>query len=322
MSAVTTPHTPVTTSELSTFMTCEVLHHYRYTLRRDGFERPEPMARGTRIHAWLAGWWNRAAPFGPLQEPIERAMALGYEAFYASHPHNLKNVRTSVPFMTRIQGVPVVGELDAIGTNERGETVIVEHKTTTADISPGSVYWEERAVVDPQVTTYLSAFPHATVLYDVLRVPELEQYEATPVEKRKYTKPTKKDPVPRLYASQRAEPETDDEYVARILEDMAEKPESYFQRATLVRTEAELADYALDVREIEERIHLPLARVKNRRSCFGAGRGKRCDFYEACWRGADIESYPARERNHSEDVTDRLATYENVSRLNAAETTT
>jgi hypothetical protein len=290
MSAITTPRTPVTTSELSTFMTCEVLHHYRYMLRRDGFERSEPMARGTRIHAWLAEWWSTG---GALVEmgapPIERAMMLGYSAFYAAHRHNLKNVRTSVPFLTHIQGVPVVGELDAIGTNERGETVIVEHKTTTADISPGSVYWEERAVVDPQVTTYLSAFPHATVLYDVLRVPGLKQLQTN---------------------SRRKEPETDDEYVARILADMAEKPESYLQRATLVRSEAELADYALDVREIEERIHLPLARVKNRRSCFGAGRGKRCDFYEACWRGADIESYPAREQNHSESIVSRLNAYE------------
>jgi hypothetical protein len=68
---------------------------------------------------------------------------------------------------------------------------VLEHKTSSADTSPGSVYWE-RLALDSQVSIYVDGatmLGHeiAGCIYDVLKRPEHEQKLATPVESRRYT---------------------------------------------------------------------------------------------------------------------------------------
>lgn len=292
---------PVTNSEIATFQTCERLWQHTYFDRRTGLIHAEALSRGTRIHRGLARWWIDATLFDfEPAPPVERAMLLGYHALY-QRPH-LRDVRVSVPFRTSIGGVEVVGELDAIGEDDAG-SVIVEHKTTTSDITPGSQWWREKVHTDPQASTYAWAFPGARILFDVLHVPDQEQFRATPEDKRKYTKPTKSEPS-RLYASQRDTDETDNEYVARILADMSDKPEKYFHRAYVVRLDSEREAFASDVAELSEAMWNPLkTRPRNPRACFAYGR--ECPFFAACWQGKDIESYPQREQNHSEEVLER-----------------
>jgi len=120
---------------------------------------------------------------------------------------------------------------------------IVEHKTSTEDITAGSSYWQ-KLTLDGQLNTYLvgaRALGHEPVgvLYDVAKRPALRQLTATPVESRKYTKPTKADPVPRLYANQRETDETLDEYRARLREDISSDPDKYYQRGDVVRLAGE-----------------------------------------------------------------------------------
>lgn len=275
---------PITNSERACFQTCERLWQYTYLERREPLVPAETLNRGKRTHVSLASWWSSGGQEmrADAQPPAEQAMLIGYAARW-QRPH-LHNVQVNVPFRVAIGGVDVVGELDAMGTDDEGRTVIVEHKTTTSDIDPGSLWWREKVTTDPQPSTYLAAFPGATVLYDVLRVPSLRQYQA---------------------GKTRKVAETDSEYIARVLEDMSESPGKYFQRATVVRLEEEHRAHASDLSRTWVRMNGSSynATPRNPRACFTYGR--QCDFFAACWEGRSIESYPHREKNHSEEVLER-----------------
>ncbi len=268
----------LTNSEIQAYQRCPTEWRLRYVEHRTG-PATNSQSRGTRIHAWLAWWWGGCQGHEPTTpEPIEQAMLAGYAARWVKP--QLTHVLTSVPFSVLLPhaGVTLVGEVDALGREERGNTIVVEHKTTTADISPGSQYWTERTVCDPQVSTYLRAFPRAEVLYDVLKVPGLRPLEVN---------------------SRRKVAETDDEYVARCLAAMAEEPDKYFQRATIVRLEEETAAFERDVEIVAESM-VPQAQARNPKSCFSFG--SRCDFFGVCWQGEQLDSLQLVEQNHTEIV--------------------
>jgi hypothetical protein len=66
--------------------------------------------------------------------------------------------------------------------------LVVEHKTTSSDIGPGSAYWA-KLTLDTQVSAYLGAHEGVEgMLYDVIRKPGIRPYKATPPADRKYTK--------------------------------------------------------------------------------------------------------------------------------------
>jgi PD-(D/E)XK nuclease superfamily len=128
---------------------------------------------------------------------------------------------------------------------------IVETKTSGEDISQGSVFWL-RTRMDTQIGVYWRAalqegLDVRGVCYDALAKPACKPYQATPPESRKYTKPTKKEPVARLYANQRDRDETPEEYEARCMAMIAEDPNAYYQRNIVVRLEQEHHECASDI---------------------------------------------------------------------------
>jgi hypothetical protein len=128
--------------------------------------------------------------------------------------------------------------------------LLCERKTSSEDLGPGGTWWK-RLLIDPQISIYLNAAKYLGyecqgVLYDCLRRVALEPFSATPEELRKYTKPTKSDPVPRLYANQRDRDESPQEFEARCLTAIAADPEKYYQRGTVVRLEEELREAMAD----------------------------------------------------------------------------
>jgi hypothetical protein len=273
---------PLTNSEITTFQRCEREWQHRYLDHREGEGITESLSRGKRIHKELAAWWSGAKTTDELP-PIETAMMIGYAARYVRP--NLRDVRVNVPFRCQIGGVDVVGECDAVGVYENGRTVVVEHKTTTQNISPGSQYWRERIHCDTQVSTYLAAFPGATVLYDVLHTPGLKVLGVN---------------------KSRSVPESNEEYIDRILADMTREPEKYFQRAYIVRLESEHESFADDLVAVSSRMVDTVRTVnppRNPRSCFTYGRA--CDFFDVCYGGKAITDMPLVEKNHSEDVFER-----------------
>jgi hypothetical protein len=230
--------------------------------------------------------WLGESPDLSELPPEERALCKAYPIWWRHHTLRVK--RADIPFQVEIAGVMYVGEFDGDG-DDKGEEIIVELKTTTEDISsPGAAYWRRVAQVDPQVTTYLMAARAQgrkirRVVYDVIRKTGLERARATPIEKRKYTKVTKAEPIARLYANMRANDETDDEYELRVLEDLVESPEKYFQRRDIVRYEdehqAHMRDVAGNVRLMQLVETMPEA-PRNVNSCFKWGRS--CSFLPVC----------------------------------------
>ncbi len=164
---------------------------------------------------------------------------------------------------------------------------IVEHKTTRQSAEPGSPYWERLQLdnqisIYVDGATMLG-YDVAGVIYDVLVVPRHEPKLATPVEERQYTQgkgckicggnlqgkqgtgavsgaPCNachasgwrhdehgKPEAPRLHARMRDTDETIDEFKARLVEAIAETPDDFLVRGTVVRLADELPRMRLDV---------------------------------------------------------------------------
>lgn len=172
--------------------------------------------------------------------------------------------------------------------------LVLEHKTTSEDISLGSIYWR-KLVLDAQISNYMVGaralgFEPDGVYYDALRKPATDPYVATPLEKRQYTKPTAKDPVSRLYANQRDRDETPEEYRDRLLALIAEKPEHYYQRGIVVRLEEEERDAAFDVWQTAEQIRLSRRYERWPRNVDACSQYNRmCDYWEVCSGQASID---------------------------------
>jgi hypothetical protein len=144
---------------------------------------------------------------------------------------------------------------------------IVTHNSSSEDISVGSAYWQKVALTDRQVSLYLMAaeqkgWGQTEILYDVLF-------------------------KPRLRLSKNESPEA---FEHRVLRDIAEAPERYYQRGTIVRLEHEHVAHRKDLRGI---VHLmEAARAmgpdvpRNVDSCFKYGAP--CEFIAVCGGGADI----------------------------------
>ncbi len=272
-------------SETVSFLTCPRLHFYSYRLRREPKVTAEPLLVGRRIESVIKRIWLGESPDLSDLPPEERAICKAYPVWWRHHTLRVK--RIDIPFQVEIGGILYVGEMDGDG-EDKGEEVIVELKTTSDDVSVGSSYWPRIVEMDPQVTTYLMAARAQgrnlrRVVWDVIRKTTLERFTATPPDKRKYTKPTKVDPVSRLYANQHDHDETDDEFELRVLEDIAEKPEKYFQRRDIVRYESEhkahLRDIAGVVRLmqfVEQMSETP----RNLNACWKWGRP--CGFLPVC----------------------------------------
>jgi hypothetical protein len=86
------------------------------------------------------------------------------------------------------------GKLDVLArARSTGRIVIIEHKTSSEDVSTGSPYWS-RLRIDGQVSHYLAGaralgYAAASCVYDVLAKPAQRPAKATPAEERKYTLP-------------------------------------------------------------------------------------------------------------------------------------
>lgn len=133
------------------------------------------------------------------------------------------------------------GKRDRIVRLSDGRTALQEYKSTSHDIRPGSTYWM-RLRVDQQISAYMIAAREEgidvrSVVYDVSLRPALRPLLATPVESRKFTKEGK------LYANQRFEDETPEAYGERVGADIAERPDHYYQRIEVARTEDDLREF-------------------------------------------------------------------------------
>lgn len=210
----------------------------------------------------------------PFDLAKAQAMMVGYDSRWGSESYEtlavevefrapLINPETGMPSRTWQRG----GKIDAIVRDlSTGRVLIVEHKTSSEDIGPGSTYWRKLRM-DGQVSGYFLGaaalgFEAEACLYDVLGKPAQRPYK--------------------IGAKRKAD-ETPEEYRARVSDAIAAEPFAYFQRGEVVRLAGEMDDALYDdwqtaqqLREAERIGRFP----RNPDACFKWGRA--CDYFDVC----------------------------------------
>jgi hypothetical protein len=307
--ALARPVEVVTKSRLAVWNRCQRLEDLTYRRGYRPVVESEAMAWGSLLHAGLEKWWlahQHGEALIALQEAeaalaayrdahataideaaFARALVLivAYDARWAASMADYDVLGVEVEFVAMIPGrrrLRVAGKLDAlVRRRSDGAVLFVEHKSSGADLSAGSTYFQ-RLRMDPQVSIYFAGcreLGHEPVacLYDIVVRPDLRPLRATPIEKRKLTKDG------RLYANQRETDETTDQFRERLSAAVIAAPESYFVRVEVVRLESELEASQADVEETALQIRSGSqtgVSPRNPSSCFLYGRT--CEFLSVC----------------------------------------
>lgn len=179
------------------------------------------------------------------------------------------------------------GKIDALAIDRStGELLIVEHKTSSADISPGSDYWR-RLRLDSQISMYYDGaralgYEPTGIVYDVLAKPNLRLGGAT---------------------KKRAQAETLEEFRERFSATIAENPNAIYARSRLVRFDHEIDEARRDVwataRQLDQAMRLG-EHPRNPGAC--SKYGSMCEFFPVCSGEATLDDTTlfARRAGHSE----------------------
>lgn len=293
-------------SEITTYQRCREEHRYAYV---DGL-RPVVSAWNLRfgkaMHEGLASWWatreisaalvafRRAAKDERLDVfdvELGEVMLIGYDVRWGlvhdgvdrEGPIDTVYVESGFSLQRHVEHpYRLVGFIDAVGRVAGREPFVVEHKTSSEDIEPGSDYFA-KLTIDHQLSIYAIAskslgLEPSRLMYDVLKIPGCEPYKATPVEKRKYRKTDGK-----LHANQREHDESPDAYRERLLEKIGEDPESYFERCEVVRLEHELERALHDVDALAADLMRTQPGEKQPQNPASCKRyGSRCPYWGLC----------------------------------------
>jgi len=140
----------------------------------------------------------------------------------------------------------LAGKIDKVCTVD-GELCIVDHKTTSFDISdPDSQYWRQLAV-DTQASMYYMLMLQnerkpTRILWDVVRKPRTRPKRLS----KKYLELMENPPENGI--------ETPDMFADRVYHDIAEDPSRYFQQRAIVINPNELNEFMTDVWNIGQEI--------------------------------------------------------------------
>lgn len=311
----------LTNSEVKCYRSCPRKHWYRYVRLRRPIERAHALAFGSLVHTALEAWWlgcgDLEAALTALRNPPEdadeahdpvdlaRAEVMLRAYHWQWHDAQLWVMGVEQEFLAPLihpetgeeHAFAIAGKLDALAHDEAGRVWIVEHKTSAEDIREGSLYFE-RLKVDTQISTYclgVRAMGHepAGVLYDVLGKPGISLQKATPEAKRQYLKADDKKTGRKkgdLYASQRAEDETVEEYTERLGALIAPSPEAWLKRVEVLRLDGEEHEAVHDLWMWADRIEASIAtgtHPRNPEACRSFGR--MCEYFPVCTGEADID---------------------------------
>lgn len=217
------------------------------------------------------------------------------------------------------------GKFDGIIARD-GRKYLLEHKTTSEDVSdPNAPYWR-RLTIDSQVSSYvLAKWQQGDKLdgtvYDVIRKPGIRPKEIAkadlqhimtsrsyfgfevPVEtQNRLVQENKPRECPELYAM-------------RLASECIENPEKYFQRRVIPRLDQDIAEYADELWDVGQAIiH---ARAKNahyRNSGACMEYGTPCRFLGIC---SGIDSANSEKWRKVESVHDELAGIPNDALTNS-----
>lgn len=321
-------------SAISDYQTCPRKYYFRWVLQRSAIALAgRSLAFGRAFHeaqeAWWAGegdgalrlieaikkWYEHADELTAEDRILGEVLLIGYAAYWSDEALRYQNI----PLAERKVETPVLGPdgqpvpeqtgvavFDVVAYNAQGQTVIIEHKTTRSDVSPGTRYWD-RVELSLQADMYHLAAADLGrnvdhVLWDVVRVPDVSRLPATPVHLREtYQKSGPWGKKGDFKRNVRLEPETLDEFQARLTQTILDNPEAYYGRKPLYRDQAALDRARADIWAVGQQIENSLrtgAFPRNTDSC--NKYGVQCQYLPVCSGAADINDerlYQIRKRD-------------------------
>lgn len=283
------------------------------------------MSFGDAFHQALEVWWTNS---GTVEDRLSAAHAkflsaaaenklsfedsvlgpellTGYAVTYGSdelrsHSIPLGECKLEVPVLDP-DGAPddsmvLVARLDEIGFSLNGETVLVEHKTTTSDLH-SDTFWA-RFDSSLQVPLYFiaaadSGRPIASAVLDVIRAPKRSRLLATPPERREFYKRAGEghaigDPKPGV----RLRDQTKEEYANTLRELIIENAPMYYARKTYVVTPEQITAARGDLwatgRMMQAVLDSDGAAPRNSDGCDKFN--SRCGYHPACYGGASLDN--------------------------------
>lgn len=302
----------LTNSRLRLYRECRRKHRLTYVDRWRPKRDAEYFIVGRLIGDATAVWWEKGLVHAlnsipgnadPYVLEQVRALVVGYDRRWADSRDEYETIEAEATFSAPLlnpdtwrssRTFTLEGSIDQLVRRRGASRVLVLERKTTSDAidDATSPYWAKLAM-DGQVSQYYigaESLGHEIegCVYDVIRKPALRPLKATPEASRKY----KKDGT--LYASQREEDETPEEYGDRVLQAVTKEPEKYYQRREVPRLESELREYMVEcwqyARMMREDANLGVA-PRNPEAChrFGA-----CWAWEICAMGVKPEEHPDR----------------------------
>jgi len=287
-------HHLLTSTRLATLRRCPKQHYYRYELSLSRTRTSEALRLGGAFHRGLERHNRGAAPADALDAATEgyaapptwvdpfdwqverevvRQLLTGHFWRYENDDVEILEVERSfeLPLINPQTGrasraFVLAGKIDAIVRLRDGRLAVLEYKTAGEDIGPDSAYWL-RLRCDPQISMYVLAaralgYDVAAVLYDATRKPTI----------RPRSKPS---------------PEAPEQYGVRLLTDIGERPDYYFQRREVPRLEDDLAEFHAELWQqakqlLDARRHGRWFRNIHRFTC------SMCEFADLCLHGVRV----------------------------------
>lgn len=234
----------MTATRMSNLLDCPRKHYWRYEVGMVRESDAAALRFGTAWHAAMEARWQGKTYEDALSTALETAtdfdeatvatisgLLAGYFDFWKDDP--VKELHPEIEFRHPLSGsrsFDVAGKIDGLGVLHDGRLALVEHKTTSTDVSPESDYWI-RLRANPQVMQYILAaralgWDVSVVLYDVTRKPSIRVKQT----------------------------ETPEQYAERLAEDCRARPEFYFARREVPIIEDDLEEFTIQRLELSRMI--------------------------------------------------------------------
>lgn len=176
------------------------------------------------------------------------------------------------------------GMIDRIGKVPDDSEAVIERKTTSENIEPDSAYWQALRN-DPQISRYFlaaSVIGHdiTTVIYDVVKKPQIRPRDVAKAQRALANSDQ------RYYSLKLTEPCPDHEtpamYGARLLADMTARPEHYFARKHIARTDGDLIEFQFDLWQTQQEIQQAMRTGRYYRNPASCLEPYTCEYIGVC----------------------------------------
>lgn len=230
-------------SKIKAFKACRRKYELKYIYRLKPIEKPESLSVGTNYHEKIESLY-KTGDFDISDCSKESAMALAYKKYI----YPKFKVSASEKWLDmKIGDDDLVGIADAIAEDGK----IVEHKTTSADISEGGEY-EYNLMWDEQILTYMLMTGSREMYYTVCRKPTIRQKKG----------------------------ESEWEFFQRMVEWYDEDTEHKIRCFPVERTDSEVEEFKADLEKIASEMNSCNNYYKNTQHCNCWGR--RCEYSPVC----------------------------------------